>query len=206
MPIIRALVTLPATSALAEDAATNTLHFSAPGVNLTDEINLIHGNLTTFYQAIDTYLSPKLSTTANVKYYDLDDPKPRPPKSEQTMGLAAFPGTALASELAVCLSYQAARVAGSDQAHRRGRIYLGPLNSSAAGTTTASDRPASSMLTAIGVAATALATDSFADGVPWHVYSPTLLSSAPVTDGWIDNAFDVQRRRGVQATSRTLWT
>lgn len=93
------------------------------------------------------------------------------------------------------------------QARRRGRIYLGPFGQTVLGTTAVtSDRPLAAAVTAIANAATALATATAGAVVPWVIYSPTNGSGAVVTDGWVDNAFDTQRRRGVAATSRTLWT
>lgn len=206
MPIIRALVTLPAVSALPEDSATNTWHFQAPLTNPTSEMGFMTTALTNFYQAIDQYLSPKVGSTATIRYYNLSDPKPRVPLGESTIPLTVSSGTALPSELAVCLSYQAAKISGTNQARRRGRIYIGPLGTIAAGTTSASDRPLSSFVSAIASAATALEVAAFANGTPWHVYSPTSGTSAPVTDGWVDNAFDVQRRRGLRVSSKTLWS
>jgi len=49
--------------------------------------------------------------------------------------------------------------------------------------------------------------------VKWAVYSPTTdavdtIDNAfnDVLDGWVDNAFDTQRRRGPAATTRITWT
>jgi hypothetical protein len=39
----------------------------------------------------------------------------------------------------------------------------------------------------------------------WVVWSEADQDAGSVFDGWIDNAFDTQRRRGVQASSRTTW-
>jgi hypothetical protein len=38
------------------------------------------------------------------------------------------------------------------------------------------------------------------------VWSPSNGDAVPVTDGWVDNAWDTQRRRGIDRTARSTWT
>jgi hypothetical protein len=40
----------------------------------------------------------------------------------------------------------------------------------------------------------------------WVVYSPTDDAYHEVANGWVDNAWDTQRRRGYKPTSRTTFT
>jgi hypothetical protein len=49
------------------------------------------------------------------------------------------------------------------------------------------------------------AVNALAGNNDWCVWSVADQIAVPVANGWIDNAFDVQRRRGVDYTSRTLW-
>lgn len=206
MPAIRALVTINMLSGLPEDAVTNSLYFSAPLTATTTELNGITAALTTFYQSFDQYMSPKVAPSAKVRYYNMNDPEPRAPLREDTITLTIPAGTGLPEELALCLSFQGEKVSGANQARRRGRIYLGPWQDTIRGSSTASNRPLSTALTTIANNATALASTAFGAGTPWVVWSPTNNSFTNVTDGWLDDAFDTQRRRGVAPTSRTLWT
>lgn len=203
MSIIRAQVELTKDSGLTEDSAVNVWHFTGT-VGATDGAKIAQ-NLEDFYVAIDANLSSELTGNGIVKCYEVVAGPSGPPFYQETITFIPGSSNPLPSEVAVCLSYQAAQVVGLDQRNRRGRIFLGPLNVAVA-TTTAPCRPVASELTTIATAADALMTDCAADNVPWVVYSPTLGSSAPVTNGWVDNAFDTQRRRGVAATSRTLWS
>lgn len=208
MPTVRALVEIPNISALPEDVATNTWHFLTDNL-LQATLDAIHAELETFYQAIDTYLSPRCGTTATVTYYDLGDPTPRVPIFTDTIALSINGAQdALPDEVAICMSFQQNAQSGVNQARARGRLYLGPLGDSSSGTTaTTSNRPVAAALTAIAAAGDAL----MSAGGPlvdweWVVYSPTADDVAIVQNGWVDNAYDTQRRRGAAPTSRTTWS
>jgi hypothetical protein len=100
------------------------------------------------------------------------------------------------------------------RARRRGRLYVGPLNVSALDETfpagdTAINPPFANLV--------ATAAQSLVSRLPlidpeahWCVWSRRDAQLYALTDtedqlvGWIDDAFDTQRRRGRKATSRTL--
>jgi hypothetical protein len=42
-------------------------------------------------------------------------------------------------------------------------------------------------------------------GYDWCVYSPTSNMLFPISQIWVDDAWDTQRRRGVKATTRTTY-
>jgi hypothetical protein len=123
----------------------------------------------------------------------------------------------LPNEVALCLSYQAVAISGESQARRRGRIFFGPLcNTANTLSATGECRPSAALVTALCGAATLLATPAATaagDLVHWAVYSPTTDLTETIDDafqdvdnGWVDNSFDTQRRRGRDATARTTWT
>lgn len=94
-------------------------------------------------------------------------------------------------------------------ARRRGRIYLGPLNSAALGAGTNGPGLAAAFRTAATAAAHDLAHTAAAAGsgdASWCVWSRTTHKLFPITGGFMDDAFDTQRRRGIGASTRTLWT
>jgi len=105
------------------------------------------------------------------------------------------------------LSFQGERTSGQSQARRRGRVYLGPFGSSAGDTT--SGRPSSGLRGGIITAAAAFGVQSQAaiEWV-WGVISTAgpSMSFSEVKDGWVDDAWDTQRRRGEGATLRTTFT
>ena len=106
------------------------------------------------------------------------------------------------------LSFQGDRLGGTPQARRRGRIYLGGLSSLAISDSTGSTYPMiqASIRTRIAAAATAFRDDATTANLEWVVWSETDSVGVPVTNGWLDNAPDTQRRRSVDSTIRTLWT
>jgi hypothetical protein len=107
-------------------------------------------------------------------------------------------------EVAICLSYQAAKISGVPQARRRGRVFIGPLNTSAMGT---DGRPATAFINALVGAADALKDPAGApdwDWSTWSSFDPTV--STVIDNGWVDNEFDTQRRRGRKYTTRTTFT
>jgi hypothetical protein len=215
----RAQVTIPMDTGLAADASTNTWHFDADDDVLIDETTRtdhIVTRLRSFYSTVSSACFPTImATLATVKIYKLTDPEPRFPVAENTIPLNGVTGTPLPSEVALCLSYQGARESGTNVSRRRGRIYIGPLVSGAAIAGTGGSRPSSTVISAIATAAATLTATPAGPGRPlWAVFSPTTLSTGgslddafeDVESGWVDDAWDIQRRRCLAATSRTNWT
>lgn len=217
---VRAQVTLQSGTGVPEDNITNTLHCVSETLDAAACAADFHGSLTTFYQAIDASVinGSMVLPTLLVKYYDLTDPAPRVPILEDDITCSMAVGASYPPEVAICLSFQGPLVSGTSPARRRGRIYLGPVDADAGTTVSGRVNVQASVLTTIRDAAIALAGHSPATEAAWAVFSPTLAGPAPwsegvldsamtvVTNGWIDNAFDTQRRRGTDSTSRTLWT
>jgi hypothetical protein len=205
-------------SALPKDRSINTFHFNthtgaAPTTAALDEIAVA---VRDFYEvahtgstnSIASLLGAQLSGVMELKMYDLEDAKPRAPIRD-SFPVPFTPGsTALPSEVAVVGSYQAAKLSGFNQRNRRGRIYIGPLSTSTQVSTTGKPvTTANGIVETIASAMTWLAGGTWATlGQTWDVFSQKFNTSAVVTDGWVDNAFDTQRRRGEAATTRRLWT
>lgn len=202
MPLYRTQVELAMTSGIPEDKATNVWWFLADDLS---NLDLALTQLTTFYGAIDGELSGRVATTGHrVRCYDMDDPEPRAPVKDQGLGTLTPSSTSLPTEVAMCISYQAARSSGVSQARRRGRLYIGPLKKTAVEDT---GLPQAAMITVLqGAIQNLLDAAQAATTWDWVVYSPTDGLAVSVHDGWIDNAFDIQRRRGLTATSRVLFS
>lgn len=45
-----------------------------------------------------------------------------------------------------------------------------------------------------------------ARAIVWSVFSKALGTASPIVGGWVENKWAIQRRRGVKATRRALWT
>lgn len=203
---MRVQATLNPVSGVAADAAVNVWHF------LTDEEvatpALVEGALTDFYNGVRAAISPSIKRTGGLtlKFYDLADPQPRVPFRETLLNITntSVPLYALPAENSLCLSFQGQRVSGESQARRRGRIYLGPLGYSGAEDWA---RPSAGLISLLATAGDTLLAASDAQlHWNWAVWSTVNAEMTVVTDGWVDNAWDTQRRRGLEYTSRSTFT
>lgn len=203
-------------NALPADAVVNTWHFQAEDDVISPDIEEqgpgMLDRLETFYQALSAYWSKGLSGQIRAKVYDFAHEEPRVPVLERQFSTSTS-STALPGEVAICLSFEAAVSSGQRRARRRGRVYLGPLASTvsqiASGDSDA--RPDATVRSTILTAGRELADSAETDGFKLATFSPTeLATGGSVSDAWnlvenlwVDNAFDIQRRRGCQATARS---
>nr|CRY97802.1 hypothetical protein [uncultured prokaryote] len=187
---------------VAEDASTNVWSFVAVD---SDELADIAIALGEFYD--DMYLWYPETVRQNnhlIKIYDRADPVPRAPQYQTTFNLTGAPsGIPLPPEVALCLSFQAVPISGTPQARRRGRTYFGPNLSGANATP---GIPSTSLINALATAGEALkAASDAALNWSWGVWSTVDEQTSIIHEGWVDNAWDTQRRRGVDSTARTIW-
>ena len=209
MPLVTAQVSIPTDLPnVGADFVTNTWGFF---VNTADVAGVTNAQaaLDTFYTSVAAFFGSDNAqpNAVTIKWYDLSDPTPRVPFAQSlgTVGFGNGTSPSLPPECAICLSFQGAPVSGVSQARRRGRIFFGPLATNAIGS---NGRVSSSALSSFATAATTLLSDSGASGWQWCVVSRA--SGSPVavfvTDGWIDDAIDIQHRRGHTPSSRTLFS
>jgi hypothetical protein len=201
---VQVQVVHPATSGISANAVTNTWAFM--DFVAGDEVGLTTA-LKNFYDGVGSQVWSNQLATGSItcNWYEKPGLKPNYPFAQTTFTRANPPaGTPMPSELAICLSFQGLRASGAPQARRRGRVYLGPLGTVA--NTNGLVAPAT--VTSIIAAATAFKTavNALASGVSWAIWSSTDNHAVPVLNGWVDNAFDVQRRRGIDAGSKTTFT
>lgn len=130
----------------------------------------------------------------------------------------------LPSEVAVCCSYQGTPGAGVVQRRRRGRVYFGPFVDAASDGGGTGARPAVGLRNTLAESMQKMIAD-VEPTFPFVVYSrpfpgrdaiprttrPDLpaiparpATTVNVTQLWVDNEFDTQRRRGLQRTGRTI--
>lgn len=92
------------------------------------------------------------------------------------------------------------------RATKRGRIYLPPLNVGTLSKTATGVRVSGTVITDITVAASHLKSALAGHNAPWEVWSKRIGIGSLVTSGWVDDAFDTQRRRGPAPNTKTTWS
>lgn len=200
-------VILNTLSGLPEDRVINTYSFlTAEEKDVPTAVD-IETVLLANYEAFSSIASPTLVDELTFKWYDRADSMPRVPWRTQLEEWTGGGGIALPSEVALVQSFKAASVSGVAAARRRGRVFLGPLRQAAAGGGFNGDRPSSGTLTTVASMGVNLidASQAAADWT-WQVWSTVDSVGREVVEGWVDNAWDTQRRRGPAATERVIFT
>lgn len=219
---IRAQVVLQGATGLPDDQYVNTFTFVCSDGE--DYLDQIEATLQNAYDEVTEFYSSEVSRSgALIKFYDLEIAPPNVPLDTRALTINAKASGAadLPSEVALCVSFKGPAVAGQNPARSRGRVYLGPW--AFAGVTDWS-RPDSGMIAVAVAFGDAIMTGcGFADAIAcWAVLSPTnaggwlipgesgppnfAAAVVPAFDGWVDNAWDTQRRRGLAPTSRTTFS
>lgn len=209
MGIKRVMVQFEAGSGIPKDRVVNTFHFS-PGLAKEQLTIPVRDFYTAGSPSVGGFLSPYLDRTAGktrVKVYDLADPMPREPLDDTFILPASSGGTPLPREVAGCLSYYSDR----NIRRQRGRIYLGPLTTSAIENRANDQGLTTAFRDCVKNAALALM-DFFEGTEGWIVYSEAEhlavgaeYAGRKVDHGWVDDAIDIQRRRGVAPLARTAF-
>lgn len=204
MPTYRLQQTIQTADNVAANYATNNWAFIADDLTILPTIQTA---VTTFYNAIRTYFGTLVRQNGHTyKWYDMADLVPRAPVLEGAWNLTSAPvQPGLPPEVSLCMSFQGERISGVPQARRRGRLYLPFMAQSNIGT---DGRPLPAMITAIAAAADTFVTSSKGTGTwDWIVLSDINPTDASIVDnGWIDNEWDTQRRRGRVATTRNTFS
>lgn len=206
MTICRFQCSFPNTGGDTEDTIVNNWYFDVTSADEEGNIAPVATALDTFYTTLIALLAGSHAwTTGRLKVYDIAEPTPRAPLYDDVLAIGGTPAsTRLPAECAVCLSFQGDQTSGVRQARRRGRVYLGPWGTAANDSTTG--LISTGVTGAIDTAATALLTASATDpDWAWIVWSPTTSTAVPVTNGWVDNAWDTVRSRGIDATTRVTF-
>ncbi len=202
MPFYFTQATIATADNVAANFATNTWSVDADDVTA---LGLFHTALDTFYQTVDAYISnlARIANGLELTSYARADPTPRAPVLTNFYTLGPVGSAPLPPEVSLCVSFQGPKVSGQPQARRRGRIYLPFMDEANNGV---DGRPSSAMVTAIaGAAGTLLAASNAATTWTWEVFSTVSGGNVTITEGWVDNEWDTQRRRGRKATARTTF-
>lgn len=213
----RIQIVLPGRTGIPEDQFVNTIYASFP-YPATDAAraqvaNLVAGNLTYAYSNVavgQTYSLGQLmsnfidKTNCKVKVYDMADPKPREPTTlPWSMGGTVGGNYDLPEEVALCLSIYGAPPVTP---RRRGRLYIGPLSATALGGDTGGpqpSRPTTEIIQIIRSWGETLMDEMATAELTWMIQSTRpSVNYVQVVGGYCDDAWDTQRRRGVDPTVR----
>jgi hypothetical protein len=134
-----------------------------------------------------------------VKLYQLGQPAPNRPKATKTLNPANASEAGIFREMACCLSFYG----GPNAPRNRGRLYV-PAFLVFSGTTPGV-RPTDTIRDKVGELAPILA-GLGGINVDWIVWSPTNTAATKVDHWFVDDEWDVQRRRGLRPTTRTAGT
>lgn len=229
MPIIRATAVLQMDSAETKDEARNVWHFRTGAFPPDDFITKIGEALEAFYDGIAWALSPLVNTgttvgrgtlvemaTVNFGAAGSADDVVSELFATRTMNLETLSNTnpSLPQELACCLSFRGDTDGVPEElgvtrpkSRRRGRVFIGPLNTSVlsapgAGRPVVHQTLRDNMLSSYAslVARLGAAGSPNAQHV---VYSPTSGEVFPVTVVHVDDAWDIIRGRGTAAGGRS---
>ena len=155
-------------------------------------------------QTLATDLADKMNTFFTstreivVKVYDAQKGKPNPPMATATRAAGLTPAAAVNREVSICLSYYAT----TNAPRHRGRIYIPAFWVS---TGSLGVRPTGAQMTAIEQFVSMFATSGPAS-VIWCVYSRKDQVARNVTNWWVDDEWDSQRRRGLRSSTRNTGT
>lgn len=214
MPVYRVDAIMPYITHIPRDVTVNTFHVEAASMT-GDQLNAVHGAIPGFYNNVPGAASvasrmasyiDRASNACTLTIREVGVPGAPLDEFTWTLGAAAY-NPCLPFEVSLCLSY-ASLVPGVNRGRTRGRIYIGPLGDGAGTISSPAGEqpvPPNSFMEDLADAAAELHGALASYDVEWGVYSRVAETLYPIEGGWVDNAFDTQRRRQIDATARQEW-
>lgn len=215
MTVLRAQVRW--TSAFdAEDDMMNTWHFMGQRAEADNATDMVED----FYTATSPYQSNSLASMMTnrsvtgvyeIKVYDLEDPKPRAPIYTRGGQVSVGNADALPQQLSLVFSYEAEGESGTRIQRLRNRVYLGGWP---AARVSPQGRVVDTFAQEVLNAGRAMLEASEASiNLSWCTFSPTMAAGQPNIEAgarevarlWVDNSWDIQRRRKISASQRAVW-
>jgi hypothetical protein len=134
-----------------------------------------------------------------VRAYDLQGTPPVYPAAEKILNVGSSPVSSTIREPAICLSFRN----GPSRPRRRGRLYI-PFHWTTTGASLG-PRPSSPQMVYVTNLVSGL-TGLGGINVDWIVWSKLDRAGYPVTDWWVDDEWDAQRRRGLKPSTKITGT
>jgi hypothetical protein len=224
VPTYKFVCTMPKKSGIERDAVMNTWHFIAPSGTPTaqDFLNAMT-EYRLFLDDIHNYLGGSLSGTGGgqlCEFFKLTAERPPPgtglgpPVFSGNIQFTTAPTTAqLPGEVSICISLDGTKITDAEEgtggtrpaSRKRNRKYIGPVgvNTQDSIPTTNESRPLATVRQILVNAVISRLIDGLiAKGWALTGFSPTNWQTFPVLSVWSDNAWDIQRRRGEDPTSK----
>lgn len=228
---ILARVIIPHSNGQAADAITNSWAFQTAGLGAptSTERDNLEGDLIDFYvttpasgvRAVGAYISgeyTRATSGCSIELYHIVVGALGSPFHIVNFTLpAASSLQPIPHEVSACLSFHADLTGVAEElpdttrprAQRRGRVYIGPLTTHAlqnpGGDNTAS-RVHSNLRNDATLAAARLKAAAASTHPTWCVWSRHGVVLRPVVGGYMDDAFDTHRARGLKPTTRTTFS
>lgn len=221
--LVRAV--MHAASGLPADDVINDWAFQFDHPPDSSELEDVCDNVGNFYtdpgantHAVGEYISDQISRSATHElqaWIITAPPLGSPDFTKDWLGPIAFAAGAhgLPTECAGVLSFHADLTgvleesgATRPRARRRGRVFIGPIGSTAIDPDTPPYYLSTLFRQTLAQAAVTLYDDAQTNGATWSVWSRADALLRPVVGGWTDNAPDIQRRRGPAASLRASFT
>jgi hypothetical protein len=189
-------ISMPLTDTLPRNRISNTVHFShVVGSQSDDQLRSMCEDLVEMYQTRYGVATKEILCKA----YDVDA-KPNYPRAEVIVNVGQVWTQNYPRELALVLSFCAEQRGNRSE---RGRVYLNPLM--AGGVVAPGLRPAATQLDwALKFYTEPNASFPDIGGVDWQfgVWSSTYGQFTKSLQAWVNDDWDVQRRRGLRETTR----
>lgn len=148
--------------------------------------------------ALNTWVNSTFKPQLTVKLYDVQAPKPSFPLAEKVLNVGVAPSPDIPPELAITLSFYGDR----NIPRRRGRLYIPALllgSSTVGANVDIAKRQKVAALVPIFAGLGGA-------NVDWGVWSTRDLAFHKAEHWWVDDEWDVQRRRGNRPTLRDQGT
>lgn len=198
MPPIKMQVAFGADTALPRDRFVITPTFNATGAFTGTDVQALCDDLA---DGLVAWISAggTAAREVDVTGYHLEGPPPHDPLGHAVRNAGTFPASGTPRELALCLSFYSQRNAP----RTRGRLYL-PVPVILSGGVSGA-RPGLT-ITQQAAALVPLLTGLGGADIDWSIWSRTDQTPRAVTHWFIDDEWDVQRRRGLRSSYRTTGT
>jgi len=217
MPQVLSTVTLERKSGIPRDAVQMDFAWATSAALDTGVLDAITTKLRNFFTVLNTgqsailssYLGASVSIAGHsIKHYDITghlngSAHGAPLQTDpMTFAVSGVGTDSLPTEVAVCLSFHSDY--GTDvefgpatrpRSRDRGRIFFGPLKTGIIVPDAVTKRPQVALALQTDLTQAALMLMAGPDPT-WSVWSRKKAALASVTSAWVDDAFDVQRRRG----------
>lgn len=218
--LVRADVVLPYNTNLPRDVAINTFWFASNSLSNADIRSAWDTPLQSFYNDLGEDQADKIGAllsnviqrnACRIEWYNGLTPGPPFHITSFTLVPTETTTTDLPLQIALVASFYSVLASSTGEIlprpSRSGRVFVGPWTILAVNPTQTSGTPtpAPGVVSDLAIAAATLAGNGASETSWWAVWSRKLNAASPITNGWVDNRWDTQRRRDEDATSRQVW-